>query len=88
MKYTVHLYYAVQIRMGDIEADSQEEAFKKARNECNASYKLACREAEYDETPPLGAWIDEEGDEEYLNTRYHEGDGAKLYLSVEGGITK
>lgn len=89
MKYTVHLYYAVRIRMEDIEADSQEEAFVKAQEEYQTKGRFNYMEFDDDESPALGALIDEEGDEdEYLKTRYHEGDGAKLYLAVEGGITK
>lgn len=81
MKYTVHLYYAVRIRMEDIEADSQEEAFAKAENKVELSDLLNVEPPlEFDESPPLGAMIDEEGDENYNNTRYHQGDGATLYL--------
>lgn len=80
MKYTVHLYYAVRIPM-DIEADSQEEAFAKAQEECDVKRSLAYGAYEDEETPALGATIDEEGDdEEYENTRYHQGEGVSLYL--------
>ena len=83
MKYTVHLYYAVHIRMEDVEADSQEEAVAKADAECDVKASLANGAAEDEEAGHLGAMVDEEGDEdEYLKTRYHEGPGAKLYLAV------
>lgn len=84
MKYTVHLYAAVRIRMEDVEANSQEEAFAKATEECDVGACLAHGAFEDDEAPFLGALIDEEGDEEeYGNTRYHEGLGAKCYLATK-----
>lgn len=83
MKHTVHLYYAVRIRMEDIEADSQEGAIAKADAECDVRESIVRGAAEWDESPHLGALVDEEGDEEYDNTRYHEGPGAKLYLAAE-----
>ena len=88
MKYTVHLYTAVRIRMDDIEANSQEEAFAKASEECDVKHNLSYGRAEDDESAFLGAMVDEVGDEEYLNTRYHEGAGAKNYIDVAGAVTK
>lgn len=83
MKYTVHLYYAVRIRMEDIEADSQEEAVARAAEECDVKHNLAVGNFEDDESAHLGAMVDEEGDdEEYLNTRYHQGPGAANYLEA------
>lgn len=88
MKYTVHLYYAVRIRMEDIEADSQEEAVAKAADECDVKQSLAHGAFEDDESAHLGATVDEEGAEDYYNTRYHEGPGAYNYIAVEGAVTK
>lgn len=82
MKYTVHLYHAVRIRMEDIEADSQEEAFARAQDQCDVQHNLELGVFENEETPALGALIDEDGDEEFENTRYHQGDGAALYLKI------
>lgn len=88
MKYTVHLYTAVRIRMEDIEANSQEEAAAKAMEECDVKHNLAHGYFEDDEAPFLGAMVDEEGDEDYENTRYYEGSGATAYLTVDGAVTK
>ena len=85
MKYTIHLYHAVRIRMEDIEADSQEAAVTKAMEECDVKNSLAHGAFEDDEAPHLGATVDEEGDEEnYLNTRYFQGPGATCYLFTDG----
>lgn len=83
MKYTVHLYTAVRIRMEDIEANSQEEAFSKAAEECDVKHNLECGYFEDDEAPFLGAIVDEVDDEDYENTRYHQGNGAENYLDKE-----
>lgn len=84
MKYTVHLYTAVRMRMEDIEANSQEEAVTRAMAECDVKHNLAYQHYEDDEAPFLGAMVDEVGDEEnYLNTRYYQGPGATCYLFTE-----
>lgn len=88
MKYTVHLYYAVRIRMEDIEADSQEAAVARASAECDAKHSLAHGHFEDDESPHLGALVDETGDEDYGNTRYHEGPGARNYLAYSVAESK
>lgn len=88
MKYTVHLYTAVRIRMDDIEADSQEEAVVKAAAECDVKASLANEAFEDDPGGFLGALVDEPGDMDYENTRYYEGPGAKNYMSAEGAVTK
>lgn len=92
MKYTVHLYYAVRIRMEDIEADSQEEAVAKAADECDVEQSLAYGAFEDADSARLGALVDEEGADEdgydYARTRYHEGPGAQNYLAIDGAVTK
>lgn len=85
MKYTVHLYRAVRIRMEGIEADSQEGAATKAIEECDVKNSLAHGAFEDAEAPFLGVLVDEEGDEEgYRNTRYYQGPGATCYLFTDG----
>lgn len=89
MKYTVHLYTAVRIRMEDIEANSQEEAAAKAMEECDVKHNLAHGYFEDDEAPFLGAMVDEEGDEEnYLNSRYHEGTPENYLSTANAALLK
>ena len=49
MKYTVHLYHAVRIRMEDVEAESQEEAVTKAMEDCDVKNSLVHGAFEDDE---------------------------------------
>lgn len=89
MKHNVYLYYAVRIRMGDIEANSQEEAVRKAEAECDVKASLANGAFEDDESPHLGALVDEEGDEEnYLNSRYHEGTPENYLSTANAALLK
>lgn len=88
MKYTVHLCYAVRIRMEDIEADSQDEAVHIAVKECDVKNSLAHCAFEDDEAPFLGAMVDEEDDEDYEMTRYFQGPGARNYLAYSGAEIK
>lgn len=74
MKYTVHLYVPVRVRLDAIEADSQEQAVKKA---CAAFDPHSVFPADGAANGPvfdeafLGATVDEEGDEEHERSRYH-----------------
>lgn len=82
MKYTVHLYKAIRIKIEGVEAKSQEEAMRIADEAVNVERYL-CNGADDEEFYCLGALVDEEGDEEYDRSRYHEGPGAKAYLGEE-----
>lgn len=82
MKYTVHLYKAIHIKIEGVEAKSQEEAMQIADEAVNVEQYL-CNGAEDEEYCCLGALVDEEGDEDYERSRYHEGPGAKAYLGKE-----
>lgn len=79
MKYTVYLYKAVRMYPVEIEAGSQEEAVQIACEQCSSVFDKGLT-FEDDEAPCLGAMVDEEGDENYARSRYHEGPGAKVYL--------
>ena len=80
MKYTVHLYKAVRITMEGIEAESQEEAARIADEQCDVAESMRVGAAEPEECERLGATVDEEGDEDYRRTRYHQGPAAEQYL--------
>lgn len=79
MKYTVHLYKAIRIKIEGVEAGSQKEAMQLADEKLNIEHYLR-NGAEDEECCCLGALVDEEGDEDYERSRYHEGPGAKAYL--------
>lgn len=78
MKYTVHLYKAIRVKVEGVEANSQKEAMQLADAKLNMDRYL-CNGAEDEECCCLGALVDEEGDEDYERSRYHEGPGAKAY---------
>lgn len=75
MKYNVHLYVPARVQLEGIEANSQEQAVAKAREQFNARDFFGSEDsregAVYDEGEFLGAMVDEEGDPEYVHTRYH-----------------
>lgn len=79
MKYDVHLYYTVRLTAGTFEASSQEEAIKLATDSVALHEYLGAPVFD-DESPYLGALVDEHGDDEYLHTCYHQGPGALNYL--------
>lgn len=84
MKYTVHLYISCRVKFEGIEAESQAEAIQKAEARFDSSTFFnndgdATRTPIWDEAAPLGALVDEEGDEEYERSRYHELEGVKVY---------
>lgn len=80
MKYTVHLYKAVRVTMEGIEASSQEEAMRIADAQCDINETLRIGAVEAEECECLGATVDEDGDDEYRHTRYHQGPAAYQYL--------
>lgn len=70
MKYNVHLYAVVRVKIEDIEAGSQTEAIEKAEERFYADPDQLIRVAEYaDEVE--AALVDEQGDPEYLNSRHY-----------------
>lgn len=83
MKYDVHLYTVVRVKMADVEADSPLEAINKAEDDFLSGdpdwlipAKMRHDEAEYAEEN-IGALVDVVGDEYYeLTERYDlvEGD--------------
>lgn len=84
MKYNVHLYVTARVRIDNIEAESQEAAIAQAEKQfCPDDFFYRCDAGEaavWDEDAALGYLVDEQGDEEFLRSRYHEGDGAYLFL--------
>lgn len=71
MKYRVHLYAVVRVPVDDIEADSQLEAVEKAENGVNLHHELDHYGNEWAEEI-VYAMVDEEGDEEYDNSRWYD----------------
>lgn len=82
MKYTVHLYKAVRMYPVEIEAESQEEAVRIADEQCGSVFDKGIS-FEDEEVGCIGALVDEEGDEDYERSCYHEGPGARAYLGKE-----
>ena len=78
MKYNVHVYVTVRVRVLDVEATSQEEAIKRVRDHVNLndlmnrSHPLSNVEdvAFVDEI--TGYLVDEQGDEEHERSRFYE----------------
>lgn len=73
MKYNVHIYPIVHIKVEGIEADSQEEAVKKAQDIVDLNH-TNFGDATYAEDID-GFFVDEEGDPEYIKSRFYDGDG-------------
>ena len=77
MKYDVHIFAVVRVKVEDVEADSQEEACKKAEQKTDLyrlfeSFSPACRcDMEYAEEIQHFL-VDEVGDTEYDNSRRYE----------------
>ena len=70
MRYDVHLYVTVRVKVSDIEAGSQVEAIKLADEMFGKDAVAMVSTGEYaDEV--LGALVDEQGDEEYDRTTYY-----------------
>jgi hypothetical protein len=88
VKYNVHLYVPARVKIEGIEAESQEQAVTLAIEKFNPSdffnNDADSRDAaQWDEGATLGALVDEVGDEDYDNSRYHPLDGGKNYLTVD-----
>ncbi len=73
MKYNVHLFPIVRVKVHGVEADSQEEAIKKAEDstDFNDLFNKA-PDIEYAEEVAYYL-VDEVGDEEYERTGWHDG---------------
>lgn len=67
MKYNVHVYHVMRSKVCGIEADTHEAAMKKADELFSENYDE--RENAEEVT---GYLVDEENDDEYLNTRMYD----------------
>jgi len=76
MKYDVHIYATVRVKVCGVEADSQAEAIKKAEAQTDLYDTLGepGHGTEYAEEI-TGFLVDEDGDTEYHNTRYYDEKG-------------
>lgn len=83
MLYDVRLFIAVRTDSIRVEANSQEEAITLVTDSFSVKDALIARTLNDEEIPPLGASVDEIHDIEYENTRYHQLDGANVYISDE-----
>lgn len=73
MKYDVHLFPIVRVKVHGVEAGSQEEAIKKAEESTDFDDLFnKAPDIEYAEEVAYYL-IDEVGDEEYERTRWHDG---------------
>jgi hypothetical protein len=79
MKYNVHIYATVRVKVCGVEANSQVEAMKMAEVNTDLHelfpYKTQAdgTETEYAEEV-TGYLVDQHGDEEYTHTRYYDAD--------------
>ena len=81
MKYNVHLYRTVRVKICGIEADNHPDAIEKAEEEFHKHFQpssFANHVGSYvteDAEETTCFLVDEEGDEEYENTRWYCADG-------------
>ena len=76
MKYNVHIFTVVRVKVTDVEAESQAEAMKKAEEQIdfNAMFKdITNVETEWGEEHSH-VLVDEVNDEEYENSKWYNGD--------------
>lgn len=72
MKYDVWIYPVVRVKVTGIEAENQCDAIEQACEACDLDTLLNHPEYEYaDEISYF--FVDEEGDSEYINSRWHDG---------------
>ena len=76
MKYDVHIYPIVRVTLLGIEADSQEEAIKKAEAQADL-YALCSAGVEYAEDID-SFQVDEENDPQYERSCSYDRDGKPL----------
>jgi hypothetical protein len=70
MRYDVHLYVTVRVKVPDIEAANQLEAIEVAESRFFEDCNQLARQGEYaDEI--TAALVDEQGDRDYENSRLH-----------------
>lgn len=75
MKYTVHIFPIVRVKIPDIEADSHEEAMKKAEAGVDFNSLLNNSGGDYvvEYADDLDAFhVDEENDPEYQNSVWYD----------------
>ena len=83
MKYDVHIFANARIKVPDIEADSQEQAIRKAETEVDVERFLSFDRNGYScewDDEISGYLVDEQGDKEYRNTH--------VYRQEEGEIIR
>jgi len=78
MKYNVHVYVTVRVKVLDVEANSPEEAIKRVRDHVNLndlmnrSHPLSNVEDVEFVDEITGYLVDEQGDEEHERSRFYE----------------
>ena len=88
MKYSVHLFPIVRVKISDIEASSQAEAIKAAK-ELWITAKGGPKPKYAHEISHF--LVDEVGDDEHLNSKFYDADGKtllvdkRLVIGVDGG---
>ena len=71
MKYNVHIFAVVRISVPSVEADSQEDACRKAVANTNLYDAVKWADTEYAEDV-IEYSVDVEGDMEYQHSRWHK----------------
>ena len=79
MKYNVHVYVTVRVRVLDVEATSQDEAIKRVRDHVNLNNDLMNRSHPLSNVEDVefvdeitGYLVDEQGDEEHERSRFYK----------------
>jgi hypothetical protein len=78
MKYNVHIYAIVRVKVLDVEANSQEESIKLVHDHVNLDELLNCKRPQSNienvefEDEITGNLVDEHGDEEHERSRFYE----------------
>jgi hypothetical protein len=75
MKHDVHIYTTVRVKVKGVEAESHEAAIATAYEQTNfvALFDRTGEvDTEHDYNEPMFYLVDEEGDEEYLNSTWYE----------------
>ena len=78
MKYNVHMYTVVRVKILDVEANSQEEAIKRVRDHVNLndllnrSHPLSNVEHVEFVDEITGYLVDEQGDQKHERSRFYE----------------
>ena len=78
MKYNVHVFVAVRVKVPGVESESQEQATKKAYEKLSGELHGIfdgdhVYETEVDEAGAVYFLVDEDGDEEYENSIWYQG---------------